>query len=81
MIFFYLVDRLESHRRMGDPLQAFNDVFPWEGYLGFLMLVHDRERKTKTDCKPLDGMLMFNPFFLERLYNLSDAQVEFQIRD
>jgi hypothetical protein len=40
-----------------------------------------RERKSLAGRKPIDVVLMFKIVFLHGLYNLSDDQTEFQIRD
>lgn len=79
--FFDVADRLESLSRMGDPLEALREQIPWEGFRGLLKGVHEKERKSKAGRKPFDEVLMFKVLVLQSLYNLSDVQVEFQIRD
>src|SRR5215471_9865921 len=39
------------------------------------------ERKSNAGRKPFDAVLMFKVLVLQTLYNLSDEQVEYQIRD
>ena len=39
------------------------------------------ERKSNAGRKPFDAVLMFKVLALQTLYNLSDEQVEYQIRD
>jgi len=40
-----------------------------------------KEHKSNAGRQPLDGVLMFKVLILQSLYNLSDKQVEYQIRD
>ena len=39
------------------------------------------ERKSKAGRKPYDAVLMFKVLVLQMLYNLADAQLEYQVRD
>jgi IS5 family transposase len=39
------------------------------------------ERKSNAGCKPWDAVVMFKAIILCSLYNLSDDQVEYQVRD
>jgi IS5 family transposase len=41
----------------------------------------ESERKSNAGHKPLNAVLMFKTLVLSTLYNLSDDQVEYQIRD
>ncbi|MCQ2314735.1 MAG: transposase [Bacteroidales bacterium] len=40
-----------------------------------------RERLTKAGAKPYDYVLMFKILVLQRMYNLSDEQAEYQMKD
>jgi IS5 family transposase len=66
---------------MGDPLELLAAVIPWESFRPLLARVHEKERESNAGRKPLDGVLMFNVLILQSLYNLSDKQVGYQIRD
>ncbi len=66
---------------MGDPLERLAAVIPWESFRPLLARVHEKERKSNDGRQPLDGVLMFKVLILQSLYNLSDKQVEYQIRD
>ncbi len=79
--FFDLSDRLNSLSRLGDNLEALNEVVDWETFRPALKETFAKERKSKAGRKPYDLVLMFKVLVLQALYNLCDDQVEFQIRD
>ena len=41
----------------------------------------DADRKSRAGRKPMDAVLMFKTLVLSALYNLSDDQIEYQVRD
>ena len=45
------------------------------------MLTPVSEKKSSAGRKPIDVMVMFRMLVLQSLYNLSDEQVEYQVRD
>ena len=73
--------RFEQLDNGGDPLVKLNDVVDWELFRSNLEKVRDKERKSNAGRKPFDVILMFKILILQSLYNLSDDQLEFQIRD
>jgi IS5 family transposase len=57
---------------------------PWEEFRPVLERVWrnpDAERKSRAGRKPMDAVLMFKTLVLSALYNLSDDQIEYQVRD
>ena len=46
-----------------------------------MALTPDAERKSRAGRKPFDAILMFRMLILQSLYNLSDEQIEYQVRD
>jgi IS5 family transposase len=80
-VFFDVDRRLESIRRMGDPLERLAAEIPWELFRPLLETVQEKERKSAAGRKPLDVVLMFKVLILQTLYNLADEAVEYQIRD
>ena len=46
-----------------------------------LKVIHQKQRKSSAGRKPHDVTLMFKMLVLQALYNLSDDQTEFQVRD
>ena len=73
--------RFEQLDNGGDPLVKLNAVVDWELFRKDLEAVRDKERKSNAGRKPFDVILMFKILILQSLYNLSDDQLEFQIRD
>lgn len=84
MGFFELSDRYASLDAKKDPLVEIDDVVPWEEFRPLLEQVWrkpESERKSRAGREPIDAVLMFKTLVLGALYNLSDDQVEYQIRD
>jgi len=84
MGFFDLSDRYASLDAKKDPLVEINAVVPWEEFRPLLEPVWrkpENERKSNAGRKPMDAVLMFKTLVLGALYNLSDDQVEYQVRD
>ena len=84
MGFFDLSDRYASLDAKKDPLVEINAVVPWEEFRPMLERVWrkpDEDRKSRAGRKPTDAVLMFKTLVLSALYNLSDDQIEYQVRD
>ena len=84
MGFFDLSDRYASLDAKKDPLLEIDAVVPWEDFRPTLEGVwrkRDKDRKSSAGRKPLDAVLMFKMLVLSALYNLSDDQIEYQVRD
>ncbi|TCW62467.1 IS5 family transposase, partial [Treponema sp. J25] len=79
--FFDEQDRLEELSRLGDPLERLNRVIDWEVFRPCLNKVFKKEAKGPGGRPPFDYVLMFKILILQRLYGISDAQAEFQIKD
>ena len=65
----------------GDPLVKLNAVITWGTFRKPLEKIRDKARKSAAGRKPFDVIVMFKILILQSLYNLSDDQVEYQIRD
>jgi IS5 family transposase len=80
--FFDLENRLRGLDKMKDPLQALNQVVPWEDFRGMLRkALRDKEKKSEAGRKPYDEVLMFKVLVLQALYNLADERTQFYIQD
>jgi IS5 family transposase len=79
--FFDLSDRHQLLEQLGDPLPKINAVVEWEAFRPILERIRKRTDPRKGGRPPLDTVLMFKTLVLQQLYNLSDDQTEFQIRD
>ena len=84
MGFFDVAQRYAGLDAKQDPLLGIDALVPWESFRGRLEAVWRKpaaERKSKAGRKPWDAVVMFKAIVLCELYNLSDDQVEYQLRD
>ncbi len=84
MGFFDIAKRYAGLDAKNDPLARIDEVVPWEALRPRLETVWRRtpeERKSPAGRKPWDAVVMFKAIVLCALYNLSDDQVEYQLRD
>ncbi len=82
--FFDLQRRLDGISAKGDPLETIKTTVPWEAFRADIEAVTEtkpEERKSNAGRKPYDTILKFKIVVLQSLYNLSDEQTEFLIRD
>ncbi len=82
--FFDIAKRYEALDAKNDPLVKIDAVVPWEEFRARLEAVWrtpDAARKSAAGRKPWDALVMFKAIVLCELYNLSDDQVEYQLRD
>lgn len=79
--FFDLATRYQALSQHGDPLDALSFHVPWETFRPTLEAVLHRSKREKGGRAPFDAVLMFKILILQSLYNLSDDQTEYQIRD
>ena len=84
MGFFDVSKRYAGLDAKVDPLVKLNAMVPWADFRPQLEAVWRRspeERKSKAGRKPWDAVVMFKAIVLCELYNLSDEQFEYQLRD
>ena len=74
-------NRLEKLSQLGDSLVRLNSVIQWEIFRPVLEEALRKEPKGAGGRPPYDSLLMFKILILQRIYNLSDDQAEFQIND
>jgi IS5 family transposase len=80
--FFDDSERITALRRLGDPLMELSKHIDFEMFRPKLEeALRKEERKSPAGRKPLDVILMFKAIFLQKFYNISDEQLEFQITD
>jgi IS5 family transposase len=79
--FFDHEDRLATLEKLGDPLPRLDSIVDWHAFRPLLKVIHQKRRKSNAGRKPHDVTLMFKMLVLQALYNLSDDQAEFQVRD
>jgi len=73
--------RLEKISKLGDPLDKLSKGIDFELFRGKLIEKLHIEPKDQGGRRPYDYVLMFKTLILQRYYNLSDDQTEFQICD
>jgi len=78
--FFDLDNRFQKLNEL-DPLVNLNKLIDWENFRDTLDEIRTKERKSNAGRKPFDVVMMFKVLVLQHLYNLSDDQIEYQIRD
>jgi IS5 family transposase len=73
--------RLESLSKIGDPLEKLNMMIDWNAFANTLKRALKKVAKGPGGRPPFDYVMMFKILVLQRLYNMSDDQTEFQIKD
>lgn len=84
MGFFDADERLNALSAKGDPLEAIDRVVSWENFradIEAVVLTPAADKKNSAGRKPIDAIVMFKMLVLQSLYNLSDEQAEYQVRD
>lgn len=79
--FFDIDERYAKLSEAGDPLERLTQVVDFEVFRHQLKAALNRSDRSKGGRPPYDPILMFKVLVLQALYNLSDDQAEFQIRD
>src|ERR1035438_508589 len=80
--FFDEQEALAKLSKLQDPLEKLNKFIDFEVFRETLNLIYEKpDRKSNAGAKPFDYVLMFKILILQRLYNLSDEQMEFQLND
>lgn len=79
--FFDEADRLAKLSELKDPLLDLKRHIDFELFRPQLAAVFAKEKKSAAGRKAYDAVFMFKILILQRLYNLSDEEVEYQIND
>lgn len=79
--FFDLAERYAALPKAGDPLERLAAVVDFELFQPELDAALKRSDRKKGGRPPMDPVMMFKVLVLQALYNLLDAQAEFQILD
>jgi len=73
--------RLSKLSKQNDPLLKLDKFIDWEIFRSILEIALKKDSKNKGGRKPYDYILLFKMLILQRYYNLSDDQIEFQVLD
>ena len=72
--------QLQRLSKLGDSLEKLK-IIDFESFRPPLENAFRKERKSNADRPPFDVVMMFKILVLQRLFNLSDDQTEYQITD
>lgn len=79
--FFDRVDREKRLTELGDNLERLNKAIDWEMFRPILTKALYKEHKGAGGRPRFDPVMMLKILILQRYYNLSDEQTEYQITD
>ena len=79
--FFDEENRLEKLTKKKDPLLKLATMINWEQFRPIIRRAMKKETKGNGGRPAYDYIMMFKVLILQRLYNVSDEQMEFQIND
>ena len=79
--FFDLDNRYDQLSRLKDPLVELNRVIDWNLFADLLAETTTKPRKSAAGRKPFDRVMLFKMLVLQRMNNLSDDRLEYQVRD
>ena len=82
--FFDVDRRLAAISAKGDPLETINAAVPWENFrapIEAVTVTKPEDKKSNAGRPGYDTVLKLKMVVLQALYNLSDEQLEIQVRD
>jgi transposase len=79
--FFDIEYQLDKIHQINDLLPRLDELIDWSLFIDLLNQVRSSEKKSNAGRPGFDVLLMFKILILKTVYNLSDDQVELQIRD
>jgi IS5 family transposase len=79
--FFDEAEKLEKLSNLGDSLEKLNKYIDWERFRGILTKALRKEAQRPGGRPPFDYVMMFKILILQKMYNISDDQTEYQIND
>lgn len=74
-------ERLDKLTKLGDSLERLNKVIDWNMFAQILNRAFAKESKGTGGRPPYKYIMMFKVLILQRIYNISDDQTEYQIND
>ena len=79
--FFDLERRYASLSQAGDALERLNATIDWEIFRDILTRIDIKARKSTAGRPAICRILMFKLLILQRLHNLSDERLQYQVTD
>jgi len=74
-------DRLRKLSELGDSLEKLNENIEWNDFQKPLSRAYKKEAKGPGGRPPYSYVMMFKILILQKIYNISDDQTEYQIND
>ena len=74
-------ERLSKISKLGDNLEKLNSVINWEIFRTIIDRALSTDKKSNAGRPPFDHILLFKITILQKMYNLSDDNTEYQIND
>ncbi|NJL49114.1 MAG: hypothetical protein HC929_18675 [Leptolyngbyaceae cyanobacterium SM2_5_2] len=62
-------------------MQRLKTIVPWETFRPILARIHEKPRKSQAGRQPIDEVLLFKMLVLQKLYTVSDEELEYQVND
>jgi len=80
---FLKEERLYAHiDKLGDTLKALDEIMDWTPFVKLIDEVRpDKTQQGKGGRPPISSLIMLKGLLIGEIYNLSDAQIEYQITD
>lgn len=79
--FFDLENRYDQLSKLKDPLEELSRMIDWNLFSDLLKEATIKPRKSAAGRKPFDRVMLFKMLVLQRIHNLSDDRLEYQVRD
>ena len=79
--FFDEADRLNKLSELGDSLEKLNNHIEWEDFRGILTRAFKKDAQGPGGRPPYDYVMMFKILIIQKIYNISDDQTEYQLND
>ena len=74
-------ERVSKLKNKKSVLTCFSESIPCEAFRPLLDKGYSQERKSNAGRKRIDPLILFKMVVLQKLFNMSDEEVEFQIND
>ena len=76
-----LEKRYQKLEEKKSTLVILNEMIPWDIFKNTLEVINVKPRKSNAGRKSFEVLLIFKMLILQKLYNLSDEELEYQIND
>lgn len=74
-------ERISKLHTQKPVLRVLAETVPWRAFNPLLEQAYERDRKSNAGRKRIEPLVLFKMLILQQLFNLSDAELEFQVND